>query len=311
MQAVEAQFIPGIFLKESIAKPEFPEGIEVETADGACMKFKQYYAAEPKQIDEAVVRDRLMHELTLVPGIGEARAEEMRRQGITTLSGLGKTRFKEIGEVIADIIENDSPKEISILFQDVHRGNDPLLLGFAGCAHESQIFFDIETMGMAHSPIILFGIGEYSRDGLKVTQYLARDIGEELPALLKTAAHFHADSRVISYNGKVFDIPYLNDRLAYYGEQCVRPRLHFDLLFTTRKMFGDALPNCRLGTVEDYILNLPRHDDLPGYLVPEYYRKWLILRDAEILRPIVKHNEADVGNLAALLHHQQDLLYGC
>jgi Predicted exonuclease len=311
MQAVEAQFTPGIFLKKSIAEPDFAEGVEVDTADGSCMKFEHFHPAEPKHIAEEAVRERLQHELTLVPGIGDARAEELRRQGITTLSGLAGTRFKEMGEVISDIIANDSPKEISILFQDAHRGCDPLLLGFAGTHHESQVFFDIETMGMAHSPIILFGIGEYTCGGLKVTQYLARDIAEELPALTETAKHFHSDSRAVTYNGRVFDIPYLNDRLVYYGERTVRPRLHFDLLFTTRKLFSATLPDCRLGTVEDYILNLPREDDLPGYLVPEYYRRWLFSRDADILRPIIKHNEADVANLAKLMRHQQDLLYGC
>lgn len=311
MQAVEAQFTPGIFLRRRCTDAQFAEGIEVETADGTCMKFEHFYHAEPKHIEEDIVRKRLMHELTLVPGIGETRAMDFQKQGIRTLADLKNTRFRDMGEVIADIIENDSPKEISILFQDAHRGNDPLLLGFAGTAHESQVFFDIETMGMAHSPIILFGIGEYTGNGLKVTQYLARDIAEELPALMETAKHFTSDTRVISYNGRVFDIPYLNDRLVYYGERPVRPRLHFDLLFTTRKLYGASLPDCRLGTVEDYILNLPREDDLPGYLVPEYYQRWLHVRDADILRPIIKHNEADVANLAKLLRHQQDLLYGC
>ncbi|HJJ28550.1 MAG TPA: ribonuclease H-like domain-containing protein [Methanocorpusculum sp.] len=311
MQAVEAQFVPGIFLKQRTAYPDFAEGFEVASAEGTCMKFEHFYSAEQKHIKEETIRSRIMEELTLVPGIGEARAAELKKRGIRTLADLSSTRFKEMGEVIADIIANDSPKEISILFQDMHRGNDPLLLGFAGENHESQIFFDIETMGMAHSPIILFGIGEYTKTGLKVTQYLARDIAEELPALLETARHFNFDSRVISYNGKVFDIPYLNDRLAYYGERCIRPKLHIDLLFTTRKLFGASLPDCRLGTVEEYLLNLPREDDLPGYLVPEYYQRWLRIRDAGILQPIVKHNEADVANLAALITYQQDYVYGC
>ena len=310
MQAVSTGFVQGIFLKQKSDISSFPEGEEVSTIDGNCIKFEHLYPVETKIIDEDTVRNRLQRELTLVPGIGETRAAYLRNHGITTLGELSSTRFKEMGEMMSEIIYEESPKEIALIFQDLHRGNDPLLLGFAGQNHASHLFFDIETLGMAHSPIILFGCGEYTPDGLKVTQYLARNVSEELPALILAAKHFKSDTNVVSYNGKVFDIPYLNDRLAYYGEKGVKPRLHFDLLFTTRRMFGKSLPDCCLGTVEDYILNIPRHEDLPGYLVPEYYQRWLGNHDADLIRPIVKHNEADVANLAALLNHQIGIVYG-
>lgn len=310
MQAVEAQFTRSIFLNRRNVYSAFEEGTEVETEDGSCIKFEHYYPVHPKFISEEVVRSRLQNELTLVPGIGETREQEFKAHGITTLADLKSTRFYEMGQMISKVIDEESPKEISLIFRELHRGNDPLLLGFAGQKPDSQIFFDIETLGMAHSPIILFGCGEYTSSSLKVTQYLARNVVEELPALISTTNHFKTGSHVVSYNGKVFDLPYLNDRLSYYGERTIWPELHFDLLFTTRKMFGDILPNCCLGTVEEYLLNLPRENDIPGYLVPKYYQRWLRTRDANILKPVIKHNEADVAHLATLLQYQQDVLYG-
>lgn len=310
MQAVEAQFTRSIFLKWNNEHSLFDGGTEIRLSDGCCLRFEHYYPVHPAYVSEEQVRARLQRELTLVPGIGKTRTDEFRKRGITTLTQLKSTRFKDEGNIIAEIIETCSPKEIEHMFRDLHRGNDPLLLGFAGQKPEAQLFFDIETLGMAHSPIILFGIGEYTEGGLKVTQYLARNVAEELPALLSAAKHFSSETHVVSYNGKVFDIPYFNDRLTYYGERIVRPEIHFDLLFTTRKLFGKQLPNCCLGTVEEYLLHLPRKNDLPGWLVPEYYQRWLFTGKTSILKPIVKHNEADVAHLATLLQYQQELIYG-
>ena len=311
MTVTHSGFVPASSLmQDSSPAPSFSFGEEVETADGCCLKKETVFPllSEPQR-EESLVRRRLAEDLTLVPGIGKIREAELKRKGIQTLHDLKATRFSDAAEDIADIIENGSVREIFLLYQELRRTSDPHLLGLLGNT-KTHLYFDIETLGMAHAPIILFGIGEIEEGAVKVTQYLLRDIAEELPALMLTCEHFKKDSAVISYNGRCFDIPYLNNRLAYYGEREVRFSLHADLLHPTRKLFRDEFPDCRLETVEEYIPTFSRGADVPGYLVPVYYQRYLLRKDLEILRPVVEHNTLDVANLACLLNYETEMLYG-
>ncbi len=298
------------FPRKSTTEDRFSFGETVYTADGCCLKKETVFALTPRtRVDEDAVRKRLAEDLTLVFGIGKVREAELKKNGIRNLRDLAKTRFAGDAADTADILENGSVKEIVNLYADLKRSSEPLLLGLVQDT-ETHLYFDIETLGMAHAPIILFGIGERENDRVKVTQYLLRDIEDELPALMLTKEHFKKGSTVVSYNGRCFDIPYLNNRLAYYGEREVRFAVHTDLLHPTRRMFRNEFPDCRLETVESYIPSFPRGEDVPGYLVPVYYQNYLRTNDLSILRPVVEHNMLDVANLATLLNYETELLYG-
>ncbi len=288
----------------------FSFGEEVETADGYCLKKETIFPllSQPR-VDEQDVRSHLAEDFTLITGIGKIRETELKRKGFKTIRDLTATRFKDAAEETADILENGTVHEILRLFADLKRSSDPVLLGLYQ-ESGNHLYFDIETLGMAHSPIILFGIGEIEAGAVKVTQYLLRDINEELPALMLTREHFKKDSTVITYNGKCFDIPYLNNRLAFYGEREVRVSSHADLLHPTRRLFKNEFPDCRLETVESYIPTFKRGQDVPGYLVPVYYQNYLRRKDINILRPVVEHNTLDVANLASLLNYETEMLYG-
>jgi len=314
MQVLEQAFTPAVFLKTEM-RNQNTAGIsgvfEIDTPDGMCLGKETTHSYSEFFISEEVIRERCMRELTLVPGIGPKRAHEFRKKGLTKLTDLKHTCRHELAEEMADVIENGTPREIMRVFQDAHRGNDPLLLGFShALPKEELLYFDIETLGMFQSPIILFGCGVWKGNELKVTQYLLRDIEEEPAALYLTRQIFKKHVHVVTYNGKGFDIPYLNNRLAYYGEKMVRPALHFDLLYPTRRLYGARVPDCCLGTVERHILQIPRTDDLPGYLVPAYYQNYLRTRNIGVLDPIVRHNELDVANLALLLRTECEAVYG-
>ena len=269
-----------------------------------------HYLSPKFLFSEEMIRERCMRELTLILGIGPRRAYEYRRKGILHLTDLGHTCRRESAFEIADAIKNGNPGAIFKLFQDVHRGNDPLLLGFShALPKEELMYFDIETLGMFQSPIILFGCGVWKGNELTVTQYLLRDIEDETAALYLTGQAFRKHAHVVTYNGKGFDVPYLNNRLSYYGERTVCPDLHFDLLYPTRRLYGADIPDCCLGTVEKFVLHTPRSDDLPGYLVPAYYQNYLRTRNPAILTPIMEHNELDVANLALLLRTECEAIY--
>ncbi len=283
---------------------------EVRTPDGTCLKIEAAFRLPHFHADETAVRQHLLEDLTLVPGIGPVRAEMLERNGVRSLHALINTRFWNDAREIAEIISDGSVCDILRYYQEIHRNPEPLLLGLASKEPDAHLFFDIETLGMIHAPVILLGCGRREKETVTVTQYLVRDIDEELPALMMAAGHFSRDSDVVSYNGRAFDIPYLNDRLSYYGERTVRFRNHFDLLHPTRRLFRNRIPNCCLSTVEEYILHLTRDVDIPGSMVPVYYQNYLRRRDLSILKPIVEHNKMDVANLARLLSHETEMLYG-
>lgn len=252
-----------------------------------------------------------MREITLVRGIGKKREQMCRSCGIETLADLRRSNWKPEAEEITEIIQNGSLPEITRLFRDAGRGADPLLSGFgAAVPAKHLLFFDIETLGMVHSPIILFGCGVLEGTNLRITQYLLRDIGEEIAALTLVSEMMRTHPVLVTYNGRSFDLPFTNNRLSYYGERETSPALHIDLLHPSRRLFGQSLPDCCLGMVEAYILDCGRDHDLPGSLVPLYYQQYQKTGDTGPLVPIVEHNRQDVLSLALLLAKQTETMYG-
>ena len=100
-----------------------------------------------------------------------------------------------------------------------HAKSHSCVLGTAAL-HEPEnfVFLDLETLGLFSRPVILFGVGVIENGHLAVHQYLLRDIEEEQAALIATLDHLSGDhTALVTFNGKSFDMPYLSDRLAYYG----------------------------------------------------------------------------------------------
>lgn len=312
MMQVEQGFIPALSLRAGrVQQSDDLGGYEISTSDGCCYAIESEHPLPVFFVSEDRLRDRLMHELTLVPGIGGMREQICRRRGIQTLTDLRRTNWKVEAREVADVLLNGTASEIIRLFRDRGRGADPLLIGFgAAVSKEDLLFFDIETLGMVHSPIILFGCGVCDGQTLRVTQYLLRDISEEITALERVSEIIRTHPAIVTYNGKSFDLPFTNSRLSYYGERECRPQLHFDLLHTSRRLFRADLPDCCLGTVERHILGCGRREDLPGYLVPVYYQRYLHTGDTSPLKKIVDHNRRDVTTLALLLAKQTEVMYG-
>lgn len=313
MMQVEQGYIPALSLKTAVEGHGsiLAEEYGAATADDRCLAIESVHPLPEFFVSEEQLRNRLLRELTLVRGIGNERERMCRRRGIQTLTDLRRTNWKSEAREIAEVILNGSPQEITGLFRERGRGADPLLIGFAAAVpKEELLFFDIETLGMVHSPIILFGCGVCEGQTLRVTQYLLRDIGEEVAALSLVSGMMRAHPALVTYNGRSFDLPFTNSRLTYYGERECRPSLHFDLLHSSRRLFRGSLPDCCLGTVEEHILGCGREEDLPGYLVPVYYQKYLRTGDTVPLKQIVDHNRSDVTSLALLLARQTEMMYG-
>lgn len=92
----------------------------------------------------------------------------------------------------------------------------------------------------------------------------------------------------ISWNGKLYDIPFLNARLVKHGERPIERRLHIDLMYYAR---GGSMKihSSRLDAVAKFFNLAEQKTDLN----PDIWVKAFEL-DKDAMNYVVKHCEADV-----------------
>jgi len=192
--------------------------------------------------------------------------------------------FQSSAKTISSLARDDRLKEIDI---------------------NKTVFLDTETTGLAGGAgtyIFLVGVGYFEGDQFCVRQYFMRDFNEEralLSAVNELLSNFKA---IVSYNGKTFDFPLIQSRFIMSGMKLnLEDPGHFDLLYPARRLWKRRLENCSLSTVERDILGVIRENDVPGYLVPEIYFRYLKTKDARALKQVFEHNLQDILSLVALV----------
>lgn len=172
------------------------------------------------------------------------------------------------------------------------------------------IFLDTETTGLSQSAgtfPFLTGLCRPAKDGVQVTLLMARSPSEEPAMLIEMCRYLSDCDAIVTYNGKTFDIPLLETRMAYHAISSPFKELgHIDLLQLTRKLWKHTLPSRSLGYIEMSILGISRTDDeVPGYLIPQMYYEYIKSGDARPLVGVLYHNEMDILSLVALLNYFQ------
>jgi hypothetical protein len=289
-------------------------GREIANDRGACLVIESRHPLPGMAIDTERFTREILSDLTLVRGIGPITQERLKARGYATIADLMQhPRFRLPAIGVLDRLSGGDASDIMELVGSRHAKSHPLVLGTAGF-HEPDdyVFLDIETMGLFSRPIILFGIGMIESRNLTVRQYLIRDIEEEQAALVAACDHLAGERpALITFNGKSFDLPYLQDRLAYYGMASSARLPHFDILHFCRRRWKGQVPSLRLSALEQEILGVRRDDDIPGQMVPEFYETYLRTKNCGPLVPIVDHNRQDVVSLALLFFHLLGESYGC
>lgn len=113
---------------------------------------------------------------------------------------------------------------------------------------------------------------------------------------------------VVTFNGKGFDIPCIQGRLKYFGLPKLSYHQHIDLLPLSRKRFQGKTPNCKLQTLEKYVLGRARVGDIPGSEIPKAYDRFVQDKDiyGKVMIEIHYHNLVDIVSLLELLVYYQD-----
>lgn len=174
------------------------------------------------------------------------------------------------------------------------------------------VFLDTETTGLAGGAgtfIFLIGLGYFTEDQFCVRQYFMRDFDEEQALLSALNELLDKFENVVTYNGKSFDLPLMENRFIMSGMKMnLEDPAHLDLLYPVRRLWKKRLENCSLSTVERDVLGLYRENDVPGYLVPEIYFNYLRTKDARALKGVFEHNLQDILSLVALAAKMGDFL---
>ncbi len=175
---------------------------------------------------------------------------------------------------------------------------------FAGIDPQQFLFFDTETTGLhggAGTTVFAFGLAFFEGEELVLEQLFLRDYGEEAAMLDHVARRLSERPVPVSYVGKTFDRHRIAARMAVH--KMPTPILqgpHLDLYHVARRLYAKQFPDCRLRTMEQRVLGLERHDDLPGSEAPVAFLSWLRDRSGPVDR-VLEHNRLDVLSVVALL----------
>ena len=174
---------------------------------------------------------------------------------------------------------------------------------------EKWLFLDTETTGLSGGTgtyAFLVGMAWLDAGGLQVEQLFLRDFAEEHSILYEVASRLTERPVLVTFNGKTFDWPLLENRFTMTRAIAV-PRLaaHLDLVHPARALWKFRLDSVRLVDLERYVLDpvrlgWHRDDDIASSIIPSQYFDYLRGGPVEPLVAILRHNQMDLRGLAAL-----------
>lgn len=267
------------------------------------MNYEESFPVLPSPLKKN--KNCIVRNLRLVYGIGPITETRLKSDGYLSLYDLSKhPTFGEEAKYVLSLLDSSAHKDILSYLQTRLSRSHPNVLHLSGCSDcQDFVFLDIETLGLSSRPLILIGIAKLHLDKIQVRQYFVRSIPEEKPAIKGFIQDLSDHSLLFSFNGDSFDIPYIQERIYYYGIPAQIKHPSYDILLFSRRKWKGNLPNCKLQTIEKNVLGISRDNDVPGALVPEFYEEYLRTGNIGPILPIIEHNRQDIITLARIYFH--------
>ncbi len=274
-------------------------------------EFMELYWEENDVRDDfnlSTTKKNILYNLKTVFYIGENVESNLVRRGVRSLIDLKyNLRFSRSASEILELIRKKDYISLS-----ANKNIYDLDLSF--CFEiEDLLFFDIETLGLYDSPMIIVGIGFFKNGKFNIRLFFARKLEEEI------AICEHLKSKVlpnfksfITYNGKSFDIPCLANRFLYFFEE--NPMIskedtpfkdintkyhHIDLYHNCRRKFKGIYQSFTLTKMEVELLKWLRKNELPSSMVGQCYKKYQKNPERYIglVKEAIEHNFFDILSL--------------
>lgn len=162
---------------------------------------------------------------------------------------------------------------------------------------KKYIVLDIETSGVSriHSKVLVAGI--LFSDG-KFIQYAITDENEE-KELLEELSQILNDQYIITFNGDIFDIPFIKSRMEFHGLEPFIEQSSFDIRkYLIKNKYITDINSFSLKEVENYH-EIKRFEDFELDSDIDFYTFEEFKNDK--FEKILLHNKYDVINTNALL----------
>lgn len=170
----------------------------------------------------------------------------------------------------------------------------------------SLCIFDIETTGLypRRDQLILSGLISIDNNLATVTQYFAEDPSQEKAVVDATLKQLALSDVIITYNGRSFDLPFLQARAKRY--RLPAPASFCDLdLYTVLRYHSDLkdmLGSLRQKSIEKFMdLATTRDDEIDGGESVRLYNRYLESPNTALEKTILLHNHDDIMQLYRIL----------
>jgi len=178
---------------------------------------------------------------------------------------------------------------------------------FAGLDLSSALIIDLETTGLSGGTGTIpfnVGMGYYSGDKFWVRQYFLGEPAAEGEMIQDMAGFFKEMDfhSIVTYNGKVFDIPLLETRFILHREPFRLNSLpHLDFLFPARRLWKHKYESCRLYHLAREVVETGRTEDIPSAEIPWRYFQYLQTGNYDLIEPVLYHNAEDILSLLGVV----------
>lgn len=169
---------------------------------------------------------------------------------------------------------------------------------------DRPVFLDTETTGLqggAGTYVFLLGAASFVGGAFEVRQWLLPGPAQEAPFLDALDAEAAAAGAVVTFHGRGFDLPRLEERCLLARRRFpLASTPHVDLLLGARRVLRLRAARTTLGELERSILGVERTDDLPGRDCPDAWLRF-VRGDPSRIGRVLEHNLLDLLSLPALL----------
>jgi uncharacterized protein YprB with RNaseH-like and TPR domain len=243
--------------------------------------------------------------LELIYGVRGKKTQKFAECGIKNLHDARKTvNFGVEAGRILSALDAGFEAVRSVLNDRFSASHRMFFLLLSYFKREELLFVDIETRSLNfETSIIMIGAGYFEGSAYRVDQFTALNEAGEYEVLQEFRKLLKGKKAFVTFNGKAFDIPYIDNRFAYYGDagSCLAEEFHnFDLLHFSRCAFRGMYESYRLKEIEARILKKVRTNDIDGSEVDYYYSRYLQTHNVNFINPIIYHNHIDIVSLAEL-----------
>lgn len=241
----------------------------------------------------------------LIHGIRKKKAKKFCDYNIKTLNDLSKDKkYRDFVENLFKILDSGFLEIKKILGKRFPSSHKMFFLLLSFFDKKDLLFLDIETKNLYfETQIITIGCGYFQDNYFKTLHWTALNEDGEYDILKNFSKLLENKKALVTFNGKIFDVPFIERRMSYYNiENNINDYHNFDLYFFAKKAFKSHQSSFALKEIDNKILNRQRKNDINGEEVNYYYNKYLNTKNINFLKPIINHNRDDIISLTLLLN---------